>query len=262
MAEMFSNAAAYERYMGRWSAQLAALFAEFVKIRDGDRILDVGCGTGSLIQVVADIARRSEIVGIDLAQPFIDYSRSRFPDPRISFDCGSAAQLPYADGSFDLSLSLLVFQLVPQLEKAATEIRRVTRTGGTVAACTWDGNGLEMSAILWEEAIALDPGAEARAERPRQCNRKGQLGGLWRATGLKGVEETALEIPTKFSSFDDYWLPLLNGVGPTGAYVTSLLHERRDALREALRKRLLADRPDGPFTLRARSWAVRGTVPS
>ena len=97
MAEMFSHAASYERLMGRWSARLAPLFVDFVKVRDGDRVLDVGCGTGSLTQAVADIARRSEIVGIDPAQGFIEYCRSRFADPRMSFDRGSALELPYPD---------------------------------------------------------------------------------------------------------------------------------------------------------------------
>ena len=264
MADIFANAVAYEGMMGRWSARLAPLFADFAQVRDGYKLLDVGCGTGSLVQVVADRTRRSEIVGIDPAQPFIDYARTRFADPRITFDCGNGMDLPYPNDSFDQSLSLLVFMFIPQPEKAASEMHRVTRPGGTVAACTWDsgGGGLEMSAVFWEEAVRLDPAADARVERPRHCNREGQLAELWQATGLESVEETTLEIRTDFSSFDDYWLPNTHGVGPQGVYVHELSPEHRDSLRERLRKRLLADRADGPFSLRARSWAVRGTVPS
>ena len=256
-ADIFSNAAGYEKAMGRWSARLAPLFVEFARVRDGDRVLDVGCGTGSLVQAVADIARRSQIAGMDSAQPFIDYCRSRFSDRRITFDCGSALALPYSDGFFDCSLSLLVFQHLPQPEKAAMEMRRVTRTGGTVATCTWDSRGLEMNAILREEATRLEP---SHANRPERGSREGQLAGLWRATGLEGVEETAFDIRTDFSSFDDYWSPYTSGVGPTGAFVAGLSPGIRDALREALRKRILAGGPDRPFSLRARAWAVRGTV--
>jgi SAM-dependent methyltransferase len=245
--------------MGRWSARLAPLFVEFARVRDGDRVLDVGCGTGSLVQAVAEIAPRSQIVGIDLAGPFIEYCRSRFSDPRITFDRGSALDLPYPDGSFDRSLSLLVFQHLPQPEKAAMEMRRVTRPGGTVATCTWDSRGLEMNAILREEAARLEP---SRGDRPERGSREGQLAGLWRGSGLEGVEEIAFDIQTDFSSFDDYWSQYAGGVGPTGAFVAGLSPELRDALREALRKRILAGGPDRPFSLRARAWAVRGTVPS
>jgi SAM-dependent methyltransferase len=261
MAEVFSDAAAYERFMGRWSAQLARLFAEFARSRKGGRVLDVGCGTGSLAQAIAEKNPEATIVGIDPSQKFIEFCRSRFADPRMTFDRGSALDLPYADSSFDHSLSCLVFHLIPQPEKAASEMRRVTRAGGTVAACTWDSAGMERSAILWEEQIKLDPNAEAQAERPKHCNRQGDLAKVWRQAGLENIEEIDLRIRTEFKSFDEYWLPFLDGVGPTGSYVAHLPKEPQEALKKALRKRLLADRADGPISLGARAWAVRGTVP-
>lgn len=261
MAEMFSSAAAYERFMGRWSAPLARLFAEFALAQDGGRVLDVGCGTGSMVQAVVEKNPRSAIVGIDPVQGFIDHCHARFADTRITFDRGSALELPYPDDSFDQALSLLVFHLIPDPAKAASEMRRVTRAGGKVAACAWDSVGMQRTSILWEEQLKLDPGAAAQAERPRHCNREGELARLWRETGLGNVEETSLEISTDFLSFDDYWLPFLDGVGPTGSYVAKLPDDCRDALKNALRKRLLGGRADGPIHLRARAWAVRGTVP-
>jgi hypothetical protein len=107
----------------------------------------------------------------------------------------------------------------------------------------------------------LDPDAETRAQRPRHCNREGDLFKLWRAAGFEDVTEVALEIQTDFTSFDDYWTPFATGVGPQGLYVTGLTVERRDALREALRTRLFADKQDGPFSLAGKAWAVRGTIP-
>lgn len=258
---MFSNADAYERYMGRWSARLAPLFADFAGIPDGGRVLDVGCGPGALIQVVTERARRAKIVGVDPALPFVAFARARFTAGRAAFQCGRAGELPYRDDSFDLSLSLLVFQLIPGPEEAAAEMRRVTRPGGTVAACAWDGRGLELASLLWEEAARLDPQGAEGLGRGRRISREGQLAGLWREAGLSAVEEITIEIATEFASFDDYWLPVLAGVGPVGAYVSGLTPERRDALREAMRTRLLAGRPDGPIALSARAWAVRGTVP-
>ena len=260
MATMFARAGDYERYIGRWSARLGRTFADFVSLKDGDRVLDVGCGTGSLIEAIVRSTTSTRIVGIDPVEAFVEHSRARFPDPGIQIDQGSAFELPYPDGSFDRTLSLLVLMLIAQPDKAAGEMRRVTKPGGTVAACTWDGVGPEMSAIVWEEMIKLDPSAEARAERLKHCNGKGELAALWHATGLANVEETMIDMRTDFESFDDYWSPFLAGVGPTGSYVAGLPQDRRDALAAALRKRLLAGRSDGPISLGARAWAVRGIV--
>lgn len=261
MAEMFANALGYESMMGRWSARLAPMFVAFSRIADGGRVLDVGCGTGSLVRTLAAMDSRCRIVGIDPAAPFVAYARTQFTDPRIAFDCADAVDLPYATGSFDHALSLLVLMFIPEHEKAAAEMRRVTRPGGTVAACTWDRDGLELTSAFWDEAVRLDPGAEARSERPRHSNRPGQLAALWDATGLRDVEETSLVISMEFRSFDDYWQPHLKGVAPPGIYVAGLQPEQRAALRDALRQRFLTSGPDRPFSLRAKALAVRGTVP-
>lgn len=261
MAEMFAVAGAYEQMMGRWSTLLAPIFVNFAQVRDGGRVLDVGCGTGSLVQAVANVARSSEIVGIDPSRPFIEYCRQRFSDPRITFDCGDGMNLPYPDACFDQTISLLVLQFIPQPEKAAREMLRVTRPGRTVAAATWDSVNMELNEIFWEEAIKLDSSARTRGKNAQRCNGKGQLVELWRAVGFDDAEETALEIQTDFTSFDDYWLPFTAGAGPQGVYAAGLSSRQREALRDGLRSRLFCDRPDGLFSLRARALAVRGTVP-
>jgi SAM-dependent methyltransferase len=249
--------------MGRRSERLAPLFLDFAGVQDGARVLDVGCGTGALVDAVVKRGAGSTVVGIDPSQPFIEYTRQRFPGPRFRFDCGDGMALPYPDASFDYSLSLLVFMFIPQPEKAASEMRRVTRPGGTVGACVWDsgGGGLKMARIFWEEAVKLDPAAATGPERNVHCNRAGELTKVWRAVGLENVEEVGLEIRTDFTGFDDYWVPYNSGVGPQGVYNERLSVAQREALREALRRRLLGDRPDGPISLRAGAWAVRGRVP-
>lgn len=260
VADMFGKAAAYENMMGRWSMKLAPLFTNFAQPWDGDLILDVGCGTGALAQHLADTVRGSFIAGIDPSQAFIDYAQSRLAGAHFAFKVGDAMALPYPSQAFDRTLSLLVLQFVPDPKRAASEMRRVTRNGGVVAACTWAYPGLEMGAIFWEEAGRLDPEAKSGDKKRHRCNVPGQLAEIWDAAGLDDIEEVILEIPTRFKNFDDYWIPYSSGVGPQGVYVDTLSQEQRDALRDNLRKRLLGDRADGEIVLSAKALAVRGRV--
>jgi hypothetical protein len=141
-------------------------------------------------------------------------------------------------------------------------MRRVTRAQGTVSACVWDYDaGMQMLRFFWDEAVGLDPAIEPKDERHMKLSRQGQLGALWKKVGLTNIKEEPLVIDQAYSSFNDYWEPFTKGAGPGGAYVISLSESRRALLEARMRKHLLGDRQDGPFTLRARAWCVRGEVP-
>ena len=259
---MWTGAEAYERLMGRWSRKLASLLMEFAGVQDGDRVLDVGCATGSLTRVLLQEMPHSEVVGVDPAAAFIEHARENMSDPRVRWESGDARSLPLPDNAFDRCLSLLVMNFISDASKATAEMARVTRPGGTVAAAVWDyGEGMEMLRILWDTAVGLDPSAESSHERNSPYCSRGELGALWADSGFQDVSETALTIPLDFSSFEDYWTPFLAGVGPPGAYVTGLAAEAREELRERVQDRLLGGRGDGSFSLQARAWAVCGTVP-
>lgn len=259
---MFSAAEAYERFMGRWSRELAPLLVKFAGVRDGDAVLDIGSGTGALTAAVVAVAPSSPVTGVDPAEPYVAFARMRLPGERIRFEVGDAQQLRFADRSFDRTLSLLVLNFIPDPPKALDEMIRVTRPGGIVASAVWDyGQGMEMLRIFWDEAIALNPAADARDERHMPLSRKGELDALWRKHRLRDVTEEALTIRARFSSFDEYWSPFLEKQGPAGSYVAALAAPEREQLRVRLRRRLLGDGPDRPVVLDARAWAVRGTVP-
>jgi len=254
---MFATGEGYESYMGRWSRRLAPAYAAFAGVEDGQRILDVGTGTGAVASTLASTFPRSVIVGVDPSAAFVDYATKTAASDRVRFEVGDAQALRHGDASFDQAMALLVMNFVPDHGGALAEMKRVTRAGGVVSACVWDyGDGMESLRRFWDEAVALDPAAAPKHERHMKLSRPGELGALWTQAGLDQVRETPLVIEQAFSSFSDYWAPFLEGIGPGGAYVASLPGERRQVLEARLRSRL----GDGPFTLKARAWCVRGQV--
>ena len=262
-AKMFAASAGYERFMGRWSQLLAPRFVTFAGIKNGQRVLDVGTGTGSAAAAVEASMPASEIVGIDPSQAFIVHAQKHAKSARAHFEVGDAQALKFKDASFDQTLALLVMNFIPDHGKAIAEMRRVTRPQGTVSACVWDyDSGMQMLRFFWDEAIALDPAIEPKDERHMKLSHRGQLGELWKKAGLTNVQEAPLVIDQAYSSFNDYWEPFTKGAGPGGAYVVALPQDRRQQLEARMRKRLLGDRQDGPFMLTARAWCVRGDVPN
>ena len=258
---IFSEAQAYERFMGRWSRSLAPLFVRFAGVREGDAVLDVGSGTGALTTAVAKMVPSSRVFGIDPSAPYVALARSQQGSASISFEVGDAQQMRFDAATFDRTVSLLVINFIPDPRKALGEMKRVTKPKGTVAAAVWDyGDGMEMLRIFWDEAVALQPATAAKDERNMPFCRRGELAVLWREQGLEDVVEEGLTIETRFVSFDDFWNPFLDKQGPAGAYTASLAAADREALRLRLRKRLVGDGSDKPITMHARAWAVRGTV--
>jgi len=258
----FADSRAYESFMGRWSRVLGDAFVRFAGVEEGERVLDLGCGTGSLTAALLAARPTVDVFGLDPSPAFVDAARDRFPGAHARFETGDAQHLPFADATFDRALSMLVLNFVPDPEAAASEMRRATRPGGTVAACVWDyGGEMRMLRFFWDAAAAVEPAAAARHEERMRLCRQGELEALWRGAGLADVRETGLTIETRFGSFADYWQPFLAGVGPAGSFVAALSPDQQRALEAKLRTDAWGDRPDEERVLTAKAWAVVGTVP-
>ena len=254
------NAEAYEQVMGRWSRRLAPLLIRFGGLADGDRVLDVGCGTGSLTFVLPEIANVAAVAGIDQAEIYVNHARARNTDPRITIQQADARALPFGDASFDRAFSMLVLQFIPDAPRAVAEMRRVVRPGGTVTAAVWDSySGTPHLRMMWDIAAVLDPALE----RPlfRFLSAPDEMANAWREAGLVDVEQTSLLIRMEFSCFDDYWLPITIE-GPGAQFIGGLSDAARATLTEHVRRAYCANRPDGPRSFASVAWACRGTVPS
>jgi SAM-dependent methyltransferase len=205
------------------------------------------------------------VTAIDIAPAYIDHAGSRNRDSRIVFETGDICALRFPDQSFDRVLSMLVLHFVPQGPTAISEMRRVTRPGGIVAACVWDARGgFVANRMFYDTAAALDPKANAFRARnyTRPMTRQGELSRAWREAGLEEVVETSLGIRMEFASFDDYWAPYEKREGPAAAYLDGLSGAERVRLIEALRAAYLDGEADGPRSYAALAWAVKGINPN
>jgi SAM-dependent methyltransferase len=248
----------YEPYVGRWSRRVASRFLEFLVAPPGGEWLDVGCGTGALSEAVLVEGGADAVTGIDPSAGFIGFARERLDGRAASFDVGDAQDLPYAPAYFDVVVSGLVLNFVPDAELALREQHRVVKPGGAVGAYVWDYPRMEMMACFWEAALAVDAGdVPDEAMRFSGWTDEG-LAGRFHEAGFANVGTTSIEIPTVFADFDDLWAPFLGGQGAAPSYLTTLDDARRDAIRELMRAGVPAN---GPIELTARAWAVKATRP-
>lgn len=259
-----SDGAAYERFLGRWSRILASPFADFARLPEDGRTLDVGCGTASVALALAERGGSGRVAGIDIALLYVAFARSRPDSAGVDFAVGDAGRLRYADGSFAAALAQLSLNFVGDAAAAVREMRRVVRTGGVAAAAVWDfRGGLVFQRLFWDTAAGLDPAAGAARDRlfSSPLALPEGLPPLWSEAGLVAVERSSITIRMDYADFADYWEPLLGGQGPVGSYVTALPSERRGLIEERVRAAFLCGAPDGARSLTATAWAVRGVVP-
>jgi SAM-dependent methyltransferase len=258
------DAAQYEQMMGRWSRELAPLFLDFAGVRDGESIIDVGCGTGSLIFTLLDAARDLRLTGVDYAPVFLEAARAKPKAASVRFEQADATALPFEDASFDRALSLLVLHFVPESARAVSEMRRVVKSGGSVGAAVWDAAGGYLAQrLFWDTAACLVPGGEEGRKRAyaRPLTRKGEMRSAFTANGLLDVAETTLTIRMNYGEFADYWGPIAAGEGPLGAFFQKLDANEKATVERGVRAAFEGGAPDGPRSFIASAWACAGRVP-
>lgn len=250
---MFDSPGAYDRFMGRYSVPLAEQFIGYASTGRGDKVLDVGSGPGALTGTL--IARlEADVSAVDPSVPFVATLAERYP--QVDVRVAPAESLPFADATFDQALSQLAVHFMTDPVTGLREMGRVTRPGGRVAACVWDlAGGKSPISNFWSAARDLDPTLDDESRRPGTA--RGQLGALFREAGLGDVEEGMLTVRVTHHTFEEWWEPFTDGVGPAGDYVASLDPDARGRLVDRCREIL----GEPPIAIEGVAWAARARSP-
>lgn len=242
----------YDRFMGRYSAALAPLFADFAGVNEG-QVLDVGCGPGSLTAVLIDRVGASAVTAVDPSEPFVATIRERFPE--VEVHRGSAETLPLSSARYDFVLAQLVVHHMTDPVAGVGEMARVAVDRGVVAACVWDHVGSNSPlGPFWTAFREFDP--ESATEDSLPGTREGELVAIFQAAGLSDVEGEAITFEYSHNGFDDWWAPFSNAVGPVGRIMAGLDEAGRDRLEGLCRDAFPTD--SEPLNLRA--WSARAVA--
>jgi len=256
--DRWTSGAHYDGWMGRWSRLLAQEFVSWLAAPAGLRWIDVCCGSGVVTQTIGERAGPHSVTGVDASSEQIEFARQSRARPNVNFETGDAMALRFPDARFDAAVCGLGLNYLPSPVRALEEFRRVVSPGGTIAIYVWDyASGAMFLRHFWDAAIAIDSDAATfdQAQRFPMCTQEGLLH-VFEEAKLEDLSEHALEVVTRFASFDDYWEPLLTGQGSAPSYLATRDERIQTAIRDRLRATLPTN-PQGVIEMPARAWAIR-----
>lgn len=259
--DKWADGNAYEAYVGRWSRLIGDKFLTSLEPEENRHWLDLGCGTGALTSQILARWSPQSIIGVEPSEDFLAIANNQFEDSLIEFRRGNGDQIPVSDKTIDYAVSGFVLNFVDDKSNTLKELIRTVKPGGTIAAYVWDYAGhVQFMRYFWDAAISVNPTDREKDEGVRfPICRPEPLRSLFEAAGLRQVTVNAIDVPTPFDDFTEYWTPFLSGIAPAPGYCVSLDDSSREKVRSLLQRTLPTD-PDGKILLAARAWAVRGTV--
>jgi ubiquinone/menaquinone biosynthesis C-methylase UbiE len=254
--QLFTDGAAYERLMGRWSRRVGDVFVQWIGAPANLHWLDIGCGTGVFTEQVIRDCAPAAVTGIDPSPEQLAFAEARAGLREAEFRVGDAQDLPFANDSFDIAVMALVIHFIPDPGKAVAEMRRVLRRGGWGTAYVWDYTSAGSPTAPLAAAMKAI-GLEAPTPPSPNATSLTVLKDLWRCAGFAQLEERTISIPVEFADFEEFWASMTAPVGPVGKAVAEMTPGDRDRLRSALGERMRVS-ADGRIVYEARANAIKG----
>lgn len=256
------NADGYDSYMGGWSAAPSPLFVDFVGIEALARVIDIGCGTGNLLAALAASHSDASLVGIDPSEALLTKARMRSELAGATFKLGGVEALPVETGGADYTLSMLVLQEFSDRALALSEMCRVRRPGGVVAACQWDFARMPVIAALVEaiEHVNATAGRKISGGSPRAFADEAELLMHWDEAGSLTSRPSASQSdarirPSMISGGRFLWDQ------PSTLTLASLEPAQRELVRQNLLGRF-ASSLAGTIEVTEEALVVRGNSPA
>jgi ubiquinone/menaquinone biosynthesis C-methylase UbiE len=257
-AHSFDDSAGYERFIGIWGRAAGAAFLDWVAPPPAVRWLDVGCGTGLFTELILGTRSPRQVIAVDQAASQIEYARRKPALQRAGFRVADAQSLPFPNAAFDVVVSALVVNFIPERQRALSEMRRVASAGGHVAGYVWDFTNecspsgpfrLGMREIVPE--MPSIPGTETST--------LDRLASLFSGAGLEAVATTTFDVTVSFPDFETFWIAQTPSYSPTTKLLAAMTSAERTSVRELVRARL-ASEPGGRIAYPARANAVKARV--
>jgi SAM-dependent methyltransferase len=250
------RARTYDLVVGAVTARVGEELLDAVGAGPGVRLLDVGCGPGTIAAAAA--ARGARAVGVDLAAGMLELGRERHPG--LDLREGDAEALPFADGAFDALVGGFILNHLPDADAAVAEAARVLAPGGRLAVAVWERperNPLlgELTAAVHDAGVAVRGGLPAGPDPYRLSDHEGMcalLGavGPARARSLRLVHEAA--------SAGELWEGLLGGTARISTVLAAQPEDVVARVREAFAARVAP--AGGPVAIEAAVTIGSATV--
>ena len=251
----FADSEAYERFMGQWSRAAGAPFLEWISAPRGLNWLDVGCGTGVFTELILRHCAPAAVFGVDPHRAQIEHASRHPMRQRALLRVARAEALPYSDEVFDVVASALTINFIADRSRAMTEMRRVARASGTVAAFVWDF-GIERSPSGPLRVALRQSGFEVPDMPGTQASRLQALESLFEATGFQDITARVFEVTSAYVNFDAFWDAQTGPYSPTTPMIEAMTASQRDELIDRVRA-VLPNGGRGAIEYTARANAVK-----